>query len=648
MCACVTESRSVLSTLPQTPQDREHVRPPERLAQDRNPLRPLPDPVPLGLRSGRNRHVLVVSPDPRLFKDIHLKLVSFSVENYRSITTARKIPLSSYSLLVGANNEGKSNILHALSLGMGTLVAWQNQVRRTVDGRMIPPSAFPQTGRYGREGYDWETDFPVSKQKRASSSSATNITLEFELNDLETQAFKAEIKSNLNGTLPLMISFGHRSVEVLIKKPGRGQAPLTKKSTRIANFISQRISFEYIPAIRTADSASKIISQLVERELLRLERDSEYSDAVAKIEKLQEPVFKELAETIQSTVANFLPNVKSVELLTRREARYRSLRRDVEIIIDDGSLTRLDRKGDGVQSLVALALMRYASEQGSEERCSTIIAIEEPESHLHPRAVHELRAVIEKLAEKNQVVLTSHSPLFVDPNNLKNTIIVRNSRAAPAEHVSAVRDALGVRFSDNLQNARMILLVEGSDDVVALSAIVAAKSEALKKALKNGTVTFDHLGGASALRQKASFYLAGACIVQCFMDDDNAGKAAVQKALDDKVLKLVDVNLCSVPHLLEAELEDLYDKSVYAEAFLEEFGVDPKRKPMGKDKQKWSFVMERLFKEAGKPWDEKVKFEIKSWLSRFAAENGNRIIKSQLSGPIDSFIVTAEAKLPTD
>ncbi|MCM2560515.1 AAA family ATPase [Lutimaribacter sp. EGI FJ00015] len=443
-----------------------------------------------------------------------------------------------------------------------------------------------------------------------------------------------------------MISFGQRDFDVLIKKPGRGQAPLTKKSTRIADFISQRISFEYIPAIRTAESASRVISELVERELLRLERDEEYTNAVQVIEDLQKPVFEELASTIQSTVAGFLPNVKSVDLQTRREARYRSLRRDVEIIVDDGNLTRLNRKGDGVQSLVALALMRHASEQSSNTDGSSIIAIEEPESHLHPRAIHELRSVIESLAEKNQVVLTSHSPLFVDPSNLNNTIIVKNSKAAPAAHVADIREALGVRFSDNLENARVVLLVEGSDDAIALSAIVAARSEPLKEAICSGTVKFDHLGGASALRQKASFYNAGACLLQCFMDDDKAGQSAVQRAVDDKVLKLLDVNLCTVPHLLEAELEDLYDKSVYADAFLAEFGVDVRKKPMAKDKQKWSNTTERLFRQAGKPWSDGVKTQAKNWLAEFAAENANSIVKKQLSGPIDSFIKTVEAKLP--
>lgn len=575
-----------------------------------------------------------------------MKLVSFSVENYRSITTARKIPLSDYSLLVGANNEGKSNILHALTLGMDALIEWHRQVRRTTDGRVVRATASLQSHRYRRMGYNWETDYPIGKQGKASSKSTTNITLEFELNEAETQEFKDEIKSNLNGTLPLMISFGQRDFDVLIKKPGRGQAPLTKKSTRIADFVSQRISFEYIPAIRTADSASRVISQLVERELFRLERDAKYTDAVQVIEDLQKPVFDELADTIQTTVAGFLPSVKSVELRTGRDARFRSLRRDVEIIVDDGNLTKLNRKGDGVQSLVALALMRHASEQSAEIDCSSIIAIEEPESHLHPRAVHELRSVIEALAEKNQVVLTSHSPLFVDPRNLENTIIVKNSKAAPAAHIADVREALGVRFSDNLENARMVLLVEGSDDAIALSAIVAARSDQLKALIQDGTVRFDHLGGASALRQKASFYNAGACLIQCFIDNDKAGQKAVKRAVDDRVLKIRDVNLCTVPHLSEAELEDLYDKSVYAPAFLAEFGVDLKQKPMGKARHKWTNATERLFRQAGKPWDDVVKTQVKHWLASFAAKHGSKILKEPLAGPIDNFITIVEAKLP--
>ena len=47
-----------------------------------------------------------------------MKLASFSVINYRSITNARKIQTNNMTVLVGKNNEGKSNILRALTLAM--------------------------------------------------------------------------------------------------------------------------------------------------------------------------------------------------------------------------------------------------------------------------------------------------------------------------------------------------------------------------------------------------------------------------------------------------------------------------------------------------------------------------------------------------
>lgn len=42
-----------------------------------------------------------------------------------------------------------------------------------------------------------------------------------------------------------------------------------------------------------------------------------------------------------------------------------------------------------------------------------VIIIEEPESHLHPEAINQLNAIIESLSENNQVIVTTHNPLFV-------------------------------------------------------------------------------------------------------------------------------------------------------------------------------------------------------------------------------------------
>ncbi len=491
--------------------------------------------------------------------------------------------------------------------------------------------------------YDWNTDFPVGK--RYKSDGCTNITLEFQLDDIEIQDFKNEIKSNLNGTLPLLVSFGKNDFDLSVQKPGKGHATLNKKSTRIADFVSRRITFEYIPAIRTANSALSVINQLLERELCRLEDVEEYKQAFNKIEELQAPIFDQLAVTIQTTVANFLPSVKAVKLEARRDARQRALRREVEISVDDGQQTKLERKGDGVQSLVALALMRHASEQ-SKSIASTVIAIEEPESHLHPSAIHALRAVIEELSAKNQIVLTSHSPIFVNLNNLANTVIVKESRAKPATSAAEIRDALGVRFSDNLQNATIVLLVEGSDDAHAIKALLEARSQSLKAAFSSGTVSIDYLGGASGLSQKASFYKSSACNIQCFLDDDSEARTAVSKALNNKSVQISEINQCVIPHMAESEMEDLYDKNVYGLDFQNKFGVDPKLKTKGNEKQKWSTTMELRFRSSGKPWNDRIKAEVKNWLSIYAAEHAETVLKQELAGPFDNFASAIEAKIP--
>ena len=58
-----------------------------------------------------------------------MRLLSFSVVNFRSITNARKIQTNNMTVLVGKNNEGKSNILKALTLAMDILKMYSSDPR---------------------------------------------------------------------------------------------------------------------------------------------------------------------------------------------------------------------------------------------------------------------------------------------------------------------------------------------------------------------------------------------------------------------------------------------------------------------------------------------------------------------------------------
>jgi hypothetical protein len=222
-----------------------------------------------------------------------------------------------------------------------------------------------------------------SASKNGSPTETTNIDLHFSLDDKDIAEFHTAIGSSINEVLPLRFSIGSKKVTLSIAKPGRGHVTLNKKATIIAEYVSKHCDFQYIPSIRTASSATDIIAQLVNNQLRTLERDDAYSAAVKAIEAVQQPVLDALSSKVQSTIKRFLPSVKKITLSAQGTTRSRLLRRDITITIDDGVATSLDRKGDGVQSLVALAIMRHQSE--GRESGQSIIAIEEPNPTFTPK-----------------------------------------------------------------------------------------------------------------------------------------------------------------------------------------------------------------------------------------------------------------------
>ncbi len=104
-----------------------------------------------------------------------MRLRSFTVTKYRSIIAAKRIPVGKKTVLVGPNNEGKSNILRALIAAMSLL---------TREGLSPGPDRRRRSFMYGRRAYNWETDFPISLRKKQPNGQ-TVVILEFDLTDEE-------------------------------------------------------------------------------------------------------------------------------------------------------------------------------------------------------------------------------------------------------------------------------------------------------------------------------------------------------------------------------------------------------------------------------------------------------------------------------
>lgn len=566
-----------------------------------------------------------------------MKLASFSVLNYRSIVRTEKLLFSNSTILIGPNNEGKSNILHALVTAL-TILKRVGDPSRSITIRM---SKGEISSFLFRRLYNWEDDFPMLKQEKQANGCSV-FKIEFVLSEKERASFKARVGSSLNGTLPIELTVGRDGAKFRVAKPGKGSAALLKKGDKICLFVSRLLDHVYIPAIRTANSAQKVVETMLERELSQLEENDEYKAALVEIEKIQKPVLDKISTSIQGTLSQFLPNVKKVSVEIANEERYRALRR-CSITIDDGVATALERKGDGVQSLAALSLMRHASEANAGNK-DIILAIEEPESHLHPRAIHQLKGVISDMASKGQIIMTTHCPLFVDRVNIGSNVIVTKNKAVPAKSITEIREVLGVRAADNLQHAELVLVVEGDEDRIEVASLLSHFSPLIATAFKQGTLAIDCLNGGTNLRYKLSQLREALCNVYVLLDDDKCGRDSFDRAEQELLITQADVTFTVCQGMKEAEFEDLLDPLLYAEAVKRGFGVTIMI-PKFRSNKKWAERMREVFQLQGKQWTDKVEAKVKRVIAELVEVSPAKALHMEKRVSFDALISAVEEKL---
>lgn len=91
-----------------------------------------------------------------------------------------------------------------------------------------------------------------------------------------------------------------------------------------------------------------------------------------------------------------------------------------------GSLARM---GHGLQRSYLLALLQELASSDAPDAPTMILACEEPELYQHPPQARHLADVFLQLAQgNNQVLVTTHSPLFVSGDGFENVRLVRTQR----------------------------------------------------------------------------------------------------------------------------------------------------------------------------------------------------------------------------
>lgn len=558
-----------------------------------------------------------------------MKLSDFSVVNYRSITTARKIKTNNMTVLVGKNNEGKSNILRALTLAMDIMKIYSK------DPRSLQIAVRP----YLKNHYSWEKDYPISLQEK-NPNGWSSIDLNFELDEQDILAIRSMTGIRLSGCIPVRVSTNGAAAKIDIPKRGTAAFADADNKKKIIEYVCFKIDFNFIPAVRTEYDALRVVDSLIEKSLETLDTNPDYINAMNKIEELQQGILDGISNQIIEPLQEFLPTVRNVQIHIQNERRRIAMRRNTEIIIDDGTPTPIQQKGDGIKSLTALAILNIPARV---DRVS-VVAIEEPESHLHPESARQLYDTIMSLSQTHQIVLTTHSPLFVNRTNLKENIIVNDGKATPVKKIKEIRDVLGIHISDNLTNAEHVLIVEGEDDKIALEKLLPSMSTKIKRAIQNGTFIIDYIGGAGNLPYKLSFYRNLQCKYHVLLDNDDAGRHAGSEAERQGLLDVRNVTYAICNGSPNAEIEDCYNKAVYENAILNEFGVNINVAEFRGNK-KWSDRIAGCFLSQGKLWNDAMEKRVKLVVANEISEEVDTVMNEHKRSSMDALVTSLETLL---
>lgn len=416
-----------------------------------------------------------------------MKIKNIKINNYRSIQCL-DFDISSFSVLVGANNSGKSNILRSLlfffqgsekispedvfsfcedsEITVSVILHFDsltNQEKTTFKKYLLSDESI-KIGRFcdvkKQPDSKWNCLAPVYRgwleepeiwylKESAFERLSTKDKRETELALFPELSFLLE--SNEKFSKERMNAFQKQFIQDHIgelKFVGLfEESPLFGRSTVAAGILPELI---FVPAIRDLSDEIKITSKtLLGRLLLNVldamrENDVDFqkliSDVEASIDKLNNkeafasPIGKletELSEELSSWGVNTLINVTPPDITKLFEL-------GTSLNIDDGVLTEAGSKGNGLQRAIIFSLFKViarhnkdrSGEISSRVRSeSQIYVIEEAELYLHPHKQREFYNNLKIISqdENTQVILTTHSSHFVRMDDYKNILLIRKS-----------------------------------------------------------------------------------------------------------------------------------------------------------------------------------------------------------------------------
>lgn len=338
------------------------------------------------------------------------RLKYIRIRNYRSIneTITIRVPDASPIVLVGENNAGKSNIARAIDLVLRE--AWA--------GSHEPDDH--EFYNHDRSNVPMIIGVDLDGVTHTHTSLGVNVPVEtlyyqYPHGDAKEPAFRVRFSQGSDW---------------------RANNDIREQCVCIYIGADRRLSYQlsYVSRYTFLSRLMRVFHSALMGDVDRTRRlQEQFAGVRAIFGEVEE--FTQFTERLQSQLSEFSKTLEyglNIDFSAYDPSNYfHALRVQAT---QDGQLRTFDELGTGQEQLLALSFVQAYAES-FHGAGGLVLLIEEPEAHLHPLAQQWLARKMQDLVRAGvQVVITTHSPAFVDIMSLEGLVEVR--KISGATHVT--------------------------------------------------------------------------------------------------------------------------------------------------------------------------------------------------------------------
>ena len=361
--------------------------------------------------------------------DSKTSLEKIHIKNFLSLRDV-ELPLKPLTVLVGPNASGKSNVLGALRFLNWIMIAEQLLPAEFIQGSLWAGGASRITFKLHAEVNETQAAYQLVLGAVADNPF---VTEELWVNDVKVISLrrgKGEVRdeNGKNWTT-------YRSNKLALKSAGDyGHKPITGALT---DFIRAWYFYDFQPG-RIRGLLAGLEQQFVFGNPKELHESPRLDVEGSTLSALLSDWHKNTPERFDSVSDSLAASTNiSLDYLPIGGSRHLCLLEGYEIEGNKKPIP-LARASDGTLRLVAYYILL------NEPELPPLIAIEEPERNLHPNALADIAEVLEQIAKRTQVIITTHSSQLLDEfkaDNLSDSLGVLLLRNLPGRGTEVINVA---------------------------------------------------------------------------------------------------------------------------------------------------------------------------------------------------------------